>query len=194
MLDTIAEALRAEFSDLAGVREWVRLVVRLGLAILLGAAIGWERERKNSTAGLRTHMLVCFGCSLFVLVPQQAGMQVADLSRVIQGVVAGIGFLGIGTIVKHSNETDVRGLTTAAGIWATAAIGVTVGLGHEATAIVSTVAVIAILSLLLRIEKHAGVAADRAAPAPAASRGSKTTDENEEAEEAQAESASRGGG
>ena len=191
MLDTIAEALRAEFSDLAGVREWVRLVVRLGLAIVLGAAIGWERERKNSTAGLRTHMLVCFGCSLFVLVPQQAGMAVADLSRVIQGVVAGIGFLGIGTIVKHSNDTDVRGLTTAAGIWATAAIGVTVGLGHEATAIVSTVAVIAILSLLLRIEKQAGVATRRAASASPAS---KPSDENEETEEAQAESASRGGG
>lgn len=154
MLDEIAIALRAEFSDLPGVREWVRLVVRLGLSIVLGAAIGWERERRNSTAGLRTHMLVSFGCALFVLVPLQAGMAVDDLSRVIQGVVAGIGFLGIGTIVKSGNETGVRGLTTAAGIWATAAIGIAVGLGHEATAIVSTVVVVAILSLLLRIERR----------------------------------------
>lgn len=156
MLDAIAAALRAEFSDLPGVREWTRLVVRLGLAVLLGAAIGWERERRKSAAGLRTHILVSFGCALFVLVPLNAGVSVADLSRVIQGVVAGIGFLGIGTIVKTSDETGVRGLTTAAGIWTTAAIGVTVGLGHEATAIVSTAVVVGVLSLILRIERRRG--------------------------------------
>jgi hypothetical protein len=71
-------------------------VVRLGLAVLLGALIGYERERRESAAGLRTHMLVALGTALFVLVPQQAGLSAADLSRVIQGVVAGVGFLGAG--------------------------------------------------------------------------------------------------
>jgi putative Mg2+ transporter-C (MgtC) family protein len=188
MQEAIAEALRAEFSDLAGVREWTRLAVRLGLAIVLGAAIGWEREQKGSTAGLRTHMLVSFGCALFVLVPQQAGMQIADLSRVIQGIVAGIGFLGIGTIVKTGSETGVRGLTTAAGIWTTAAIGVTVGVGHEATAIVATVAVIAILSLLLRIEKRFG--SDGGAP-PGEARGRPASDGESKGE--QVESTERAG-
>jgi len=190
MQEAIAEALRAEFSDLAGVREWTQLVVRLGLAILLGAAIGWEREQKGSTAGLRTHMLVSFGCALFVLVPLQAGMPIVDLSRVIQGIVAGIGFLGIGTIVKTGNETGVRGLTTAAGIWTTAAIGVTVGLGREATAIVATVAVIAILSLLLRIEKRVGTdgGAPGGDPQPAAGSAA-----NEESKQEKVESAGRAG-
>jgi putative Mg2+ transporter-C (MgtC) family protein len=186
MLDAIADAVRAEFADLDGVAEWTRLAIRLGLAIVLGAAIGWERERKNSTAGLRTHMLVSLGCALFVLVPQQAGMAIADLSRVIQGVIAGIGFLGIGAIVKKGDETGVRGLTTAAGIWATAAIGITVGVGREATAIVSTVVVVAILSLLLRIEKRYGT--DGAAPAG----GGRA--EDGEATDRTAESQARSGG
>lgn len=99
-------------------------------------------------------MLVALGTALFVLVPQQAGLSAADLSRVIQGVVAGVGFLGAGAVIKHAESGVVQGLTTAAGIWATAAIGVAVGLGREATAIASTVIVVVILGLLLRLEKR----------------------------------------
>ena len=91
-----------------------------------------------------------------MLVPQQAGLSAEDLSRVIQGVVAGVGFLGAGAVIKQAESGQVHGLTTAAGIWSTAAIGVAVGLGREATAIVSTVTVVAILSLILRIEKRMG--------------------------------------
>ena len=156
MWQTIIDTLRQEFSDLPDVAQWTRLVARLGLAVLLGALIGWERERRESAAGLRTHMLVALGTALFVLVPQQAGLSDADLSRVIQGLVAGVGFLGAGAVIKQSQSGEVHGLTTAAGIWSTAAIGVAVGLGREATAIVSAVTVVVILGVLLRIEERIG--------------------------------------
>ena len=156
MWQLIIDTLRHEFSDLSDPAQWVRLVVRLGLAVLLGALIGYEREQRESAAGLRTHMLVALGTALFVLVPQQAGLSDADLSRVIQGVVAGVGFLGAGAVIKQTQSGQVHGLTTAAGIWSTAAIGVAVGLGRELTAIVSAVTVVVILGLLLRIEKRMG--------------------------------------
>ena len=156
MWQLIIDTLRHEFSDLPDAAQWVRLVLRLGLAVLLGALIGYEREQRESAAGLRTHMLVALGTALFVLVPQQAGLSNADLSRVIQGVVAGVGFLGAGAVIKQAQSGQVHGLTTAAGIWSTAAIGVAVGLGREATAIVSAVTVVVILGLILRLEKRMG--------------------------------------
>ena len=156
MGQTIIDTLRQEFSDLPDAAQWVRLVLRLALAVVLGALIGWERERREAAAGLRTHMLVCLGTALFILVPQQAGLSDADMSRVIQGLVAGVGFLGAGAVIKQTQSGQVHGLTTAAGIWSTAAIGVAVGMGREATAIVSAVTVVVILGLLLRIEERMG--------------------------------------
>ncbi len=103
---------------------------RLGLAAMLGAVVGFQRERVHSNAGLRTHMLVGIGSALFVLASVQSGQTSADISRVIQGIVAGIGFLGAGTILKMTDRLEVHGLTTAASIWLTAAIGVGAGLGH----------------------------------------------------------------
>lgn len=103
---------------------------RLGLAAVLGALLGYQRERVHSTAGLRTHILVCLGSAFFVLASVEAGQTSADISRVIQGIVAGIGFLGAGTILKVSDRLEVHGLTTAASIWLTAAIGAGSGLGH----------------------------------------------------------------
>jgi putative Mg2+ transporter-C (MgtC) family protein len=154
MWQVVIETLRHEFSDLSDTAQWVRLLVRLGLAVLLGALIGYERERRDSAAGLRTHMLVALGSALFVLVPQQAGLANDELSRVLQGLVAGVGFLGAGAVIKQTQSGEVHGLTTAAGIWSTAAIGVAVGLGREATAIVSAITVYAILGLVLRLEKR----------------------------------------
>jgi len=98
---------------------------------------------------------------LFVLVPVQAGMSLEDISRVIQGLVTGIGFLGAGTILKGDSAEDVKGLTTAAGIWLTAAIGVAVGLGHEATAVMSTLLALAIFALMPRLERHTALRAAR---------------------------------
>ena len=154
MWQTVLDTLRSEFSDLSDTAQWVRLLVRLGLAVLLGALIGYEREQRDSAAGLRTHMLVALGCALFVLVPQQAGLSNDELSRVLQGLVAGVGFLGAGAVIKQAQSGQVHGLTTAAGIWSTAAIGVAVGLGREVTAIVSAVTVFVILGLVLRLEKR----------------------------------------
>jgi len=134
-----------EFSDLPDAAGVTRITIRLSLAALLGGILGFERERKGKAAGLRTHMLVALGAALFILIPEQAGSSHADLSRVLQGIVAGIGFLGAGSIIKGAVEEDIKGLTTAAGIWLTAAIGVAAGMGRETTAVLSTVLVVIIL-------------------------------------------------
>jgi putative Mg2+ transporter-C (MgtC) family protein len=143
-MDVVMQTLASEFSDLPDLEQLTRIVVRLLLAALLGGLLGWERESKGKAAGLRTHMLVAIGAAVFVMIPQQAGADDADLSRIIQGVVAGIGFLCAGTIIKGRGEEQVQGLTTAAGIWLTAAIGVAVGLGREASALL-----VALLALVI---------------------------------------------
>ena len=93
-------------------------------------------------------MLVAVGAALFVLGPLQSGMPIEDMSRVLQGVVLGIGFLGAGAMIVRAKQHEVEGLTTAASIWATAAIGVIAGLGLEATAILSAVIVLIILGVM----------------------------------------------
>jgi len=143
-----------EFSDLGNAEDITRIVLRLLVALALGGLLGYERESIGASAGLRTHMLVSLGCALFILIPVQAGMQIEDVSRVLQGVAAGIGFIGAGAILKQSNQNDIRGLTTAAGIWTTAAIGVAAGMGREASAIVSAVFAFIILAILRRSSKQ----------------------------------------
>ena len=141
--NTITHTLASEFSDMDDIAQATRLVLRLLLAALLGGLLGWEREAAGKAAGVRTHMLVSMGSALFVLLALQTGAQANEASRVMQGVIAGIGFLGAGTILKESTNgqspPQVRGLTTAAGIWLTAAIGVACGLGEETTAVLSAV-------------------------------------------------------
>ena len=148
MWQDITETLASEFSDLPDAGQVTRIVLRLVIAAILGGVLGYERERQGKAAGVRTHMLVALGAALFVLVPQQAGVSGADMTRVIQGVVAGIGFLGAGAIIKGGAEESVKGLTTAAGIWLTAAIGIACGIGREATAVLSALLALAILSLV----------------------------------------------
>ena len=150
----VGSAVVAEFSDLPDATELTRVLLRLLMAALLGGLLGMEREHKGKAAGVRTHMLVSMGAALFVLVASQAGMQDAELSRVLQGVIAGIGFLGAGTILKTEQEDKVRGLTTAAGIWLTAAIGVAAGLGREATAVLSTLLALGVLALVPALVRH----------------------------------------
>jgi putative Mg2+ transporter-C (MgtC) family protein len=126
----------------------LQLVVRIAIAAILGGSIGFEREIKGKAAGIRTHMLVCMGTAIIILTARLDGIPIADMSRVIDGVVSGIGFLGGGVILKLSQEREIKGITTAAGIWATAAIGIAIGLGQVWIAIVSALVVLMILSVL----------------------------------------------
>ncbi|OGB13766.1 MAG: methyltransferase [Burkholderiales bacterium RIFCSPLOWO2_12_67_14] len=152
VLDIVVATLRAEFSDLLQVEQAVRVTARMAVALLLGAVIGWDRERRDADAGLRTHMLVSLGAALFVLVPAEAGMGFEALSRVVQGVVSGIGFLGAGAVLKMGQEGRVHGLTTAATIWTTAAVGLSAGLGREGTALLATAFILLVLVWLRRLE------------------------------------------
>jgi putative Mg2+ transporter-C (MgtC) family protein len=132
--------------------DWVS-VKRLVLATFLGGVIGAERESLRKPAGMRTHMLVALGSALTAAAALEMGMVVADLSRVIQGLVTGIGFVGAGSILKDDSRQRVQGLTTAAGLWLTAAVGVAVGAGRSFVAFASVVLAILVLLVLGRLEK-----------------------------------------
>jgi putative Mg2+ transporter-C (MgtC) family protein len=159
-LDKIWQALKNELSDLPDLDHLTRLVVRLLAAAVIGGAIGYERKQAGKEAGPRTHMLVAVGSALFVLIPQQAGMSLGDLSRVIQGLLAGIGFIGGGAILKSPEKGRIQGLTTAAGIWLVAAVGVAVGLGRIASAALACLIAYLILSVMYRLEKRLDKDAD----------------------------------
>lgn len=153
----VYEMVVSEFSDLPTVTEFTRIILRLGVAATLGGLLGLEREHSGKAAGVRTHMLVAVGAALFVVIPQQMDMSDADLARVIQGVITGVGFLGAGTILKGTGDAPaVKGLTTAAGLWLTAAIGIAAGLGREASAVLSAFLALAILHLVPKIWPKAG--------------------------------------
>lgn len=166
VLEVVAATLRAEFSDLLQVEQVTRVTARMAVALLLGALIGWDRERRDADAGLRTHMLVSLGAALFVMVPAEAGMGTDELSRVIQGIVSGIGFLGAGAVLKMGSEGRIHGLTTAATIWATAAVGMAAGLGREGTAVLATVFMLVVLVWLRRLEVRKAARQEQA-PGPA---------------------------
>ncbi|MDY0836846.1 MULTISPECIES: MgtC/SapB family protein [Pseudomonas] len=147
------QTLQTEFADIGDARQLTQVTVRLLIAAILGGILGFEREHKGKAAGVRTHMLVAIGAALFVLVPSMSGSQADAMSRVLQGVIAGIGFLGAGTILKgkEDEEGHVKGLTTAAGLWMTAAIGVAAGMGRESTAVLSTLLALAVFNVMPRI-------------------------------------------
>ncbi len=149
----VVGTIATEFSDLPDATQTTRVLLRLLMAGLLGGLLGWEREHKGQAAGVRTHMLLAMGAALFVVVSAQIGMEQEDLSRVIQGITAGVGFLCAGTILKSDKPGevktgDVKGLTTAAGLWLTAAVGVAAGLGRETTAVLATGMALVVLALV----------------------------------------------
>lgn len=143
--------IQSEFSDIPNVAQATKVVLRLLIASILGGLIGYERELRGKSAGLRTHMLVALGAALFILVPQQAGASQQDVSRILQGLIAGVGFLGAGAIMIGQQKENETGLTTAATVWITAAIGITVGIGFETTAVLSTFITLVILALIPKI-------------------------------------------
>jgi putative Mg2+ transporter-C (MgtC) family protein len=128
------------------------VLFRLLAATLFGALIGVERETAGKSAGVRTHMLVTLGTAVFVIACQRADFSTDGLSRVIQGIVTGIGFIGAGSIIKLSEVREVKGLTTSAGVWMAAAIGVTVGLGAIGLAVIATLMSLGILALAVVVD------------------------------------------
>lgn len=116
--------------------------LKLILAVVLGGLIGWERERSHKPAGLRTHMLVCIGSALITIV--SINYFTEDYARIIAGIITGIGFIGAGTIIAQGNK-GIHGLTTAASLWAVAAIGITAGIGWYALSSIAAVLIMLIL-------------------------------------------------
>lgn len=132
----------------------IRVGLRLLVAMLLGACIGWNRERTGKPAGWRTHVLVALGSALFVMAPEEAGLKLDGMSRVIQGVTTGVGFIGAGAILKLESEKEIQGLTTAAGLYVTSAIGIAVGLGRLGIAILATVMALVVLAMISVIHRQ----------------------------------------
>jgi putative Mg2+ transporter-C (MgtC) family protein len=132
------------------------VIQRLLLSFVLGGIIGLEREKKGSSAGLRTHILVCMGSSLIMLTSLYIfevykGIATVDPSRIAAGVVTGIGFIGAGTII--TSRAKAKGLTTAASIWVSSAIGLAAGCGFWLAAIITTVMTFIALAFLKHLEK-----------------------------------------
>ena len=128
------------------------IMIRLLVAVVLSATIGFERQIRSQLAGLRTHMLVCLGATL-ITITSVYGFN-ADPARVAAGIVTGIGFLGAGTII--ASQGKIKGLTTAASLWIASGIGIAVGVGFYTAAIISTLLVVGILELW-RVEVKTGI-------------------------------------
>ncbi|MBN4004837.1 MgtC/SapB family protein [Nostoc sp. LPT] len=141
--------------------DWLNISFRLCIALLMGAIIGLERQIRRKPAGLRTHILVSLGSALFTLIIMQTGGLQASpdaLSRVVQGIAAGVGFLGAGEIVRQSSQEsqqlEIHGLTSAAAIWISSALGIAAGCGLWQLGLISAVLTFLILNVFKRFEKH----------------------------------------
>lgn len=149
----IGQALAKEFA-LPDAGTTTVIVVRLFTALVLGGMLGLERESKGRAAGLKTHMLVSIGSALFVMAPLLMGIAPGDVTRVMQGIVSGIGFLGAGAIIKLERDERVEGLTTAAGIWMVSAVGMAAGMGMEVMALATTLLALAVVNTIPRIMRN----------------------------------------
>lgn len=135
--------------------NWASILVRIALAVIVGGIIGSERGKSGSPAGLRTHILVCVGSTMTSLISVYIATigSTGDIGRIPAQVISGIGFLGAGMIIVKKNNV-ITGLTTAAGMWATATIGIALGYGFYLGAIVATVACIFTAAFLTRLERQ----------------------------------------
>ena len=141
--------------ELSYFTDQAEMILRIIVSVILGAVIGYERERSHKPAGLRTHIFVCMGSCLFTIasffmIPTNAGAS-ADVTRIASGVVAGISFIGAGSIIALRG--DVKGLTTAASLWVMAAIGLMVGMGNYLLPTVATI-ISYVIVRLDRLEKR----------------------------------------
>lgn len=140
--------------------DWLQTLLRLGIAVLVGTVIGLEREIQHKAAGLRTHILVSFGSALFILISIQVGDTTRSgdaLSRIIQGIAAGVGFIGGGEILRESRPNTekirVRGLTSAAAIWVSAALGVAAGCGLWQLSLTAALIAFIVLKVFKKLER-----------------------------------------
>jgi len=149
--------------------QLIHISLRLFVALVVGGLVGLQRELTHKPAGLRTHMLLSLGTALLLVCAEQAGMSKSDLSRVLQGLVTGVGFLGGGAILKLTAEHEIHGLTTAAGLWVTAGAGAAAGLGRLGLAIVGVALGLVVLAAFVKLEQRLGHHASQDAanrPAP----------------------------
>ncbi|MEH2062098.1 MAG: MgtC/SapB family protein [Nostoc sp.] len=141
--------------------DWLNISFRLCIALLIGAMIGLERQISRKPAGLRTHILVSFGSAVFTLIIMQTGGLKASpdaLSRVIQGIATGVGFIGAGEIVRQSSQEsqqlEIHGLTSAAAIWVSAALGIAAGCGLWQLGLIGAFLAFLVLNVFKRLEKR----------------------------------------
>ena len=134
-------------------KDWLETVVRMCVAVLAAGLIGWDRQRGGQPAGLRTHMLVALGAGLIVSIPPGGGL--AEVSRAVQGVAAGIGFLCAGEIIHwgQRGHERVKGLTSAASLWVTAAIGMVSAVGSWRHVAIGTIGTLVILIAMRPVER-----------------------------------------
>ncbi len=137
------------------------ILLRLCLALLVGGIIGWERQLRHKPAGFRTHMLVSMGSALFVLIPLSMDQNENGrdaIERVIQGIAAGVGFLGAGEIMRQCQpeigKEEVHGLTSAAAIWVSAALGTAAGCGLWKIALIGAFLSLFVLRVIKKVERH----------------------------------------
>lgn len=135
--------------------DWMTILGKLSLSLFLGGLIGWERQRDHKPAGLRTHILVSLGSTMFVMIPFHAEVPMTH-SQIIQGVAQGIGFLGAGEIIRNpqarNGQEQISGLTSAAAIWVAASLGSIVGAGLYAIAVFGAIFTLITLRILKKIE------------------------------------------
>ena len=138
--------------------NWVTVLFRILLAAIAGGVVGVERGLHGRAAGMRTHMMVCLGAALTTLLGvynvEVLGIVWADPMRVGAQVISGVGFLGAGTILLKKGSSQIRGLTTAAGLWTTAVIGLAIGIGFYEGAILTTLAVLLAFTIVSRLESR----------------------------------------
>lgn len=149
-----ASELVGQVVALESVDETIRIGTRLAVAAIVGVVVGYEREKLHKSAGLRTHMLVSLGAAVVAMSLGTTGVDQNASSRIIQGVLQGIGFLGAGTILKLGDKVEVRGLTTAASIWLTASLGVCAGMGRFWLPVVGAAMAWVILVPLAKAERR----------------------------------------
>lgn len=147
---SFGDAVYLDFADLRDVPRLARTRVRLIIAALLGGLLGYQRELIGKDAGVRTYMLVTVGAMFFIIVARLEGLSNSDMSRVLQGLLTGIGFLGGVAILKLTDDKEIQGLTTAAGIWLAA--GIVVGFGQIGTALLGTLLTFLILGAITHFE------------------------------------------